>query len=184
MIASGETQNALVQLFVIHPDGFERCRELIAKNALDKIQIVVQQDGRRSLFRFLPHIEPEVVEEVHVALQLFFALALRRGATDETTGNPLAMGLHHALETMPLLFRRDLAGDAGMVHRRHVNDEAAGQSDMRSDPRALLAQRLLRDLDNNLLAFLKKVRDGRQLRTFPFRSFRTFGAFRALAAAL
>ncbi len=44
--------------------------------------------------------------------------------------------------------------------RRHVHQEAAGQRDVRSDARALLPERLLGNLDDDLLPFLQQVADG------------------------
>src|ERR1700689_2971100 len=56
----------------------------------------------------------------------------------------------------------DFARDAGVVERRHVNQEAAGKSDVARDARAFLAQRLLGDLDDDFLALLQHV--GNELR--------------------
>ena len=58
----------------------------------------------------------------------------------------------------------DLARDADVVDGRHVDQEAAGQRDVRGDARALLAQRLLGDLNDDLLAFLQQIGDGRRAR--------------------
>jgi hypothetical protein len=98
-----ETENAREQLFVIHPNGFERSRELISKNPLDQIEIVMQQHGSRLLLGLLAHVEPEVVEEMHVAFQLFFALVLGRGTANETAGHALAMRLQNAFQALALL---------------------------------------------------------------------------------
>src|ERR1700677_4239813 len=57
---------------------------------------------------------------------------------------------------------RDFARDAGVVERGHVNQEAAGKSDVARDARAFFAQRLLGDLDDDFLALLQHV--GNQLR--------------------
>src|SRR6185369_1958079 len=46
-----------------------------------------------------------------------------------------------------------------MLNSRHVNEETSGQCDVRRDARALLRNRLLRDLDEYLLAFAQQVRD-------------------------
>ena len=73
-----EAQNALVDVFVIHPDGLERCRQLVAENALHDVQIVMQQRRRGLLLRLLADIQPEVVEKLHVGRDLFFASGLRR----------------------------------------------------------------------------------------------------------
>ena len=181
-----EAEHALVELFVIDPDGLERRRELVAQNALHQIEIVVQQNGRGLLLGLLAHVEPEVVEEVHVALQFFFGLAFAGGAADEAAGNALAMGLQDLLEALALFVGRDLAGDADVVDRRHVDDEAAGQRDVRSDARALLAEGFLGDLDDDLLAFFEKVGDGGERRAFAVWAFGALGAgfLRALGAAV
>jgi len=68
----------------------------------------MQQHGRRFALGLLPHVEPEVVEEVHVAAQFLFALVFRGRAADEAARNSLAVGLQHALQALPLFFRRDL----------------------------------------------------------------------------
>ena len=115
----------------------------------------MQQQRCRALLGLLAHVEPEVVEEVHVALQFLFALAFRCRTADKPTRNSLAVRLHHALQAMPLFVRRNLAGNTGVVHRGHINHEATGQGDVRRDARTLLPQRFLRDLDNNLLPFFQ-----------------------------
>ena len=53
----------------------------------------------------------------------------------------------------------DLARDADVVDRRHVDQEPARQAEVRGDPRALGAERLLDDLDDDLLPFLEQVFD-------------------------
>ena len=44
-----------------------------------------------------------------------------------------------------------------VIDGRHVDHIAAGQGDVRGDARALLAERLLGDLDDDFLAFLEQV---------------------------
>ena len=55
----------------------------------------------------------------------------------------------------------DLAGNAEVLDGRHVDDEAAGQRNVRRDAGALLSQRLLRDLNDDFLAFPQQVADRR-----------------------
>ena len=45
------------------------------------------------------------------------------------------------------------------MNRGHVDQEAAGQRDMTGDPRALLAQRFLGDLDDDFLTGLEHFRN-------------------------
>ncbi len=72
------------------------------------------------------------------------------------------MDLQDALQAQAFFVAGDLARNAHMFQRRHVDHVAARQRDMGSDARALLAQRLLGDLDDDLLAFLEQLGDGRQ----------------------
>ena len=53
-----------------------------------------------------------------------------------------------------------------MIHRRHVDQEAAGQRDVTGDARALLADRFLGNLHQNLLAFFQQVGDQRHVALF------------------
>ena len=55
-----------------------------------------------------------------------------------------------------------------MIERGHVDEVAAGKRDVAGDARALLAERLFRDLDDDFLALLQHVRD--QLRTARLRA--------------
>ena len=80
-------------------------------------------------------------------------------------GDAGAVDLQDALQAQALFVAGDLARDAHVLERRHVDHVAAGQRDVRSDARALLAERLLGDLDDDLLAFLQQVGDGRQRRS-------------------
>src|SRR5260221_224644 len=66
---------------------------------------------------------------------------------------------------MTFFIARDLARDAHVFERGHVDHVASGQRDVRSDARAFLAQRFLRDLHDDLLPFLEQVADQRLRRT-------------------
>ena len=74
---------------------------------------------------------------------------------------PGRRALQNALQPQTFLVAGDLPRHAHVFERRHVNDVAARQRDVRSDARALLAQRLLGDLDDDLLAFFEQIGDGR-----------------------
>src|ERR1019366_6678030 len=157
-----KAQHILVGFFVVHPDALIGDRQLVAQDALHYIEVVMDQHRRRTPLGFLPHLEPQVVEEHHVGAQLFLAPALARGAHNVAAGNSRAVGLQNPFQTEPLFVARNLARDADVVHRRHVHQEAAGQGDVRGDARALLPQRLLGDLHDDLLPFLEQIADGRQ----------------------
>ena len=72
----------------------------------------------------------------------------------------VAFRVVHQMPQARAFFRRsDFARDAGVIQRRHVNQETPRQRDVAGDARALLAQRLLGDLDDDFLALLQHVRD-------------------------
>ena len=58
-----------------------------------------------------------------------------------------------------LVARFDLARHADVIDRRHVDQEPAGQAQVGRDARALGAERLLDDLDDDFLPFLQQVFD-------------------------
>ena len=64
-----------------------------------------------------------------------------------------------AAEARALFARLDLARDADVIDRRHEDEEAPGHGDVRGEPRAFGAQRLLDDLDEDLLPFFQQVFD-------------------------
>src|SRR5260370_17198039 len=61
-----------------------------------------------------------------------------------------------------MLGGNNFARDAGVMNRRHVNEETTRQSDVAGDARALFAERLLGDLDDDVLASLQHF--GNELR--------------------
>ena len=76
---------------------------------------------------------------------------------------PGRRALQNALQPQALFVAGDLARHAHVLERGHVDHVASRQGDVRSDARALLAQRLLGDLNDDLLAFLQQVGDGNWL---------------------
>ena len=89
---------------------------------------------------------------------------------------PVRCCLQDPFQPQALVIAGNLAGHADVVHGRHVDQEAAGQRDVRSDARALLSQRLLGDLNDNLLPFLQQVADGRDAGFFGARRGTDVGA--------
>ena len=104
-----EAEHAFEGFFAIHPDGLERRRELVAENALDQVEVVVQEQGRGLLLGLLADVEPEIVEEVHVGAEFLFTLAIAGGADDEAAGHAGAVGLEDAFEALAFFVGRDLA---------------------------------------------------------------------------
>ncbi len=72
-----ESKNAFVQIFVVYPNVFELFGELVAQRALHDVEIVMQQQRRRPLFRLLPDIQPQVGQEIHVGRRGLLRSCLR-----------------------------------------------------------------------------------------------------------
>ena len=80
------------------------------------------------------------------------------------TMNPPAGGLQaldDVAEALPLLVVLDPARDADMARLRHVDDGAAGNGHEGRDAGPLGAERLLRDLDEDLLTAPQQLLDRR-----------------------
>ncbi len=91
-----------------------------------------------------------------------------RGPDDHAAGQAglLAEPLDDGPQPAALVARLDLAGHADVVDRRHVDEEPAGQAQVRRDAGALRAERFLDDLDDDLLPLLEQVLDLRGGRWF------------------
>src|SRR5208337_3634108 len=78
-----------------------------------------------------------------------------------------------------------LAGDAHVVNRGHVNQEASGERDVRSNAGTLLAQGLFGDLYDDFLAFAQEFADaggGSAFAVGTLRTFRTLSALRTFSS--
>src|SRR6266702_4770244 len=87
---------------------------------------------------------PLRAQSAHVAAQLILTDALGRGA-DDHTGVLRHDPLQHVLQALALGVGQ-LAADAGGAAAGHVDQETAGQADLRGQPGALVADRVLGDL--------------------------------------
>ena len=104
--------------------------------------------------RFLISVQ-RLKQEAQVGAQFLFGCALGGGAHDEAAGGLAAFVGEDALEALALLVGGDLAADADVRDGGHEDQEAAGKGDVRGDARAFLGDRLLGDLDENLLSGLQ-----------------------------
>ena len=102
------------------------------------------------------HVRPE---EFHVGANFFGRGASGGGADDEAAAGRALGFVDQMAQARALFGGGDLARDADVIDRGHVDEEAAGKRDVAGDARALLAERLLGDLDDDFLALLQHVRD-------------------------
>ena len=95
--------------------------------------------------------------------------ALGRGrADDEAAAGSALRFVHEMAQARALFGGSNLARNACVMQRRHVNQITPGKRDMAGDARALLAERLLGDLHDDFLALLQHF--GNQLRTARLRA--------------
>ncbi len=118
---------------------------------------------------------PHAGEERGVLAELLFALAFGGGAHDPAAGD--AEAERQLAQPRPLLGVFDAARDAAVVAGGRVDEVAAGQRDVRRDASALVGQRVLERLDDDLLAGAQELVDRGLLAAVPL-------AVRALAAAV
>ena len=81
--AVDETQNAFVLRLAIHPDVGEAFGNLVAQDALDQIEVVINQSAALAGIGTLADLAPQVQQKTDVGTEIFFAGAGRGGADDE-----------------------------------------------------------------------------------------------------
>src|SRR5229473_3371145 len=160
--AADEFDDLAVFLFAVDPDGREIVADVIAKDALDEIQVAVEKRGRFALLAALLDFVPGLAEELDVRANFFIGSASGRGSNDEATGVCAARFTDQPAEARAVFGGSDFARDTDVIDRRHVHQEAAGQRDVAGDARTFLAERLLGDLDDDVLAGLQHL--GNELR--------------------
>ena len=84
--AADEFDDLAELLFVVDPDGGVIVADVIAQDALDEIQVAVQQSGRLAVFALLLDLVPGAAEEFDVGANFVFGGAARGGAHDEAAG--------------------------------------------------------------------------------------------------
>ena len=98
-------------------------------------------------------------ERVDLAAEVLLGDALRDRADDDAAGILGQQLGDHLPELGPLLAALDLPAHPDLGGVGHVDQEAAGEGDLRGDPAALGADRLLGHLDREGLALLEDVLD-------------------------
>ncbi len=120
---------------------------------------------RRRFALLTPFLDfvPGLAEELDVGADLFIGSAARRRSNDEAAGIRPAGLANQPPQARAIFGRSDFTGHANVIDGRHIHKEAPGQRDVAGDARAFLAERLLGDLDDDVLAGLQHL--GNQLRT-------------------
>ena len=85
--------------------------------------------------------------------------AVRTMKPPDGMSSSAAQHLDQLPQTVSFAVRFDLSRNADVFDRRHVNEKTTRQRDVRSDAGALLGNRFLGDLDENLLSFIQQIRN-------------------------
>ena len=78
------------------------CGDLVAQDALDEVQIVIDQRRRLAALGALLDLGPEVDQEAQVGAQILFAGARSGGAHDEAAGAVRVLGQNDPLQALAL----------------------------------------------------------------------------------
>src|SRR3954452_16994697 len=106
---------------------------------------------------------PQALQETDVGAKILFRGIHRCGADNKSAMSVFTLALNDALQALALFFGSNLARYPGVIHGGHVDQEASGQRNVAGDSSALFADRLLGNLDQNLLPFLEQVGDQRHV---------------------
>ena len=119
----------------------------------------MQKRGRLTLLAALLDFVPGLAEELNVRANLFVGGAAGGSSNDEAARISAARFTDQTAQARAIFGGSDFAGNADVVNRWHVDQEAAGQRDVACDARAFLAEGLLGDLDDDVLAGLQHLRN-------------------------
>ena len=168
-----QRQHAAVLLLVVEADRAVIVGQQVAQQLGDEALLLEQHRRRTARLHPAADLGPDLVEVGEVADDVFLRSAGGGGADDDAAGEAVLLAelLDDAAQAGPLVARFDLARDADVIDRRHEDQEAPRHGDVRGEPGALGAERLLDDLDEDFLPFLEQVLDA------------DFGAFLVVAAS-
>ena len=147
----------------IDPDAREIRAHLVSQDALDQPKIVIDQGRGLGFVRALLDLGPQIQQHAQVGAEFLFGCALGRGPHDESAGGFAALVDKNPFQALSFFIRRNLAAHSDVRDRGHEDQKAARQGDMRSNARALLGDRLLGNLNQNLLARFQQIADDRQV---------------------
>ena len=135
---------------MVDDDALEVADEEVADDAQRQLGLLVDERGRVRPARAAADRRPELQQELEIAGELLLRGAFRGGADDQPALRQLEP-LADLLQPLALVVLEP-ARDADPVPVRRVDEEAAGERDLRRQPRALRPHGILDRLDEDLLA--------------------------------
>src|SRR5436190_2047118 len=155
----------VVQDLGVDEEQVDVVRQQVAYDAPRQARLALQQ-RRRSTRRLLPlDLLPQPEEVLDLPFAARFGQVVRDSADDPATRVGRDELRDHLAQLSALIAGFDLARDADLRGERHVDQESAGERDLRGDARALGADGFFDDLDELGLTALQLVGDVGRLAT-------------------
>src|SRR2546429_2726350 len=111
----------------------------------------MQERRRFALIVLVLDVVPGGAEELDVGADFVVGGAAGCGSNDEAARESAARFADKTAETRTIFRAVNFPRNADVINRRHVDKEAARQSDVTGDARAFLAERFLGDLNDDFL---------------------------------
>ena len=132
----------------------------VAQHALREVQVLVQQRRRRRFARTHGQVAPQLGQVLDVRLHLALGRRLRHRADDEAAGEAFGQQMLQPLaQRLALRLVADALRDADVRVLRQIDEQAAGEADLRGKARALGADRILDHLHEQRLALVQDLLD-------------------------
>src|SRR5882762_3587549 len=154
-----ELDDLAVLLFVVDPDGSEVIADVIAEHALHEIEIAMEKRRCFALLAAFLDFIPGFAEEIDVRANFIIGGAASCGAHDKSSGIAIARLADQTAKPRTVFCGDDLARDARVMDRGHIDQKPAWERDVAGDARAFLAERLLGNLDDHVLPGLQHFRN-------------------------
>src|SRR5258706_8927972 len=103
----------------------------------------MQERRRFALIVLVLDVVPGCAEELDVSANFVVGGAAGCGSNDEAAGESAARFADKTAETRAIFRAVNFPRDADVVNRRHIDEEAARESDVAGNARALLAEGFL-----------------------------------------
>ena len=152
-----ERDEPVVLLLVVDDRALEVLGEDVAHDADRQVRLLEDERRRRRGLDALLEDLVELEEVLQLALEVL-ALGARGGRADDRAAAVQVEALGGAAQALALLVVEAL-GDADALAGRRVDHVAPGDGELHRQPGALGLQRVLDDLDDDLLAGLEQVGD-------------------------